>query len=57
MEEEREIKDFDDIGLHILSMPKDAPGYYYRGISEYARAKGVEMADLSDEEREMFRTR
>ena len=55
MKEEREIKDFDDIGLHILSMPDDEPNYYYNGVSEYARAKGVEMVDLTDEELEQFR--
>ncbi|MCQ9210867.1 hypothetical protein [Granulicatella seriolae] len=55
MKEERKIKDFDDIGLHILSMPDDEPNYYYKGVSEYARAKGVEMVDLTDEELEQFR--
>ncbi|MCQ9210869.1 hypothetical protein [Granulicatella seriolae] len=58
MKEKREIEDFDDfddIGLHDLSIPREESNYFYRGIVEYARAKGVEMVDLTEEELEQFR--
>ncbi len=56
MEEEREIKCFEDIGLHILSMSEDEPRYNIKALCEYAQSKGVAVVNLTDEEREQFRT-
>ena len=56
MGEEREIKCFEDIGLHILSMSEDEPRYNIKALCEYAQSKGVAVVNLTDEEREQFRT-
>ncbi|MCQ9210866.1 hypothetical protein [Granulicatella seriolae] len=56
MGEEREIKCFEDIGAHDVSTPENAPRYNFRDLYAYARSKGLEPIDLTDEEREQFRT-
>ena len=54
MEVEREIKCFEDIGMHDLSGP--LPDFNIPALSRYAIAKGIHPADMTDEERNQFRT-
>lgn len=56
MKEEREITCFEDIGLHILSLSEDDPTYNFRDLYAYARGKGLEPKELTEEELEQFRT-
>ena len=56
MEEERETTCFEDIGAHFLRTPADSPRYNLRDLFAYSDAKGMDPADLTDEERDQFRT-
>ncbi|MCQ9210870.1 hypothetical protein [Granulicatella seriolae] len=56
MKETIEITESGDIGLHYMPWREGDPEYYFKGLCEYAKAKGVKPIDLTDEEREQFRT-
>lgn len=51
-----ELFDFDDLGTFTEPWNEDDPVYRFRELAEYAEKVGKKIADLTDEEREQFRS-
>lgn len=48
--------DFDDFGTFTEPYSDDTPTYNFRALLAYCKEKNVHLSELSEEERERFRT-